>query len=248
MDPVSDQLRVKLELFEGPLDLLLHLIRTQHIDIAAIPIAKITRQYLETIRIMKELDLDIAGEYLVMASTLILIKSRMLLPPSSQGDNDESAEVMQAELVRRLKEYEVFKEAGQHLHHLEQERQLVCARPTDEIETDVHTEWVIEASLVDLLKSLRDILDRKQDLPHHVVRSKPVSVRSRMSAILKILSERGSVIFRDLFSECDSRQDIIGTFLAVLELMRLQAIRARQRKMFGDIRLVAYRPDEVAGT
>lgn len=247
MDPVSDQIRVKLELFEGPLDLLLHLIRTQHIDIAAIPIATITRQYLETIQIMKELDLDIAGEYLVMAATLILIKSRMLLPPSQQGDDEESADVMRDELVRRLKEYEVFKQAGQHLQTLETTRHQFHMRPVNADDTDIHTEWVIDASLVDLLKSLRHILDREQELPQHIVRTKPVSVRMKMTTILETLTRRGSMNFSDLFVECESRQEIIGTFLALLELMRLQAVKARQRRMFGEIRLVAYRPAEDAG-
>jgi len=240
MEPVSDQIRVKLELFEGPLDLLLHLIRTQHIDIAAIPIAAITSQYLETIQIMKKLDLDIAGEYLVMAATLILIKSRMLLPPSQQEDADETADEMREALIQRLKEYEVFKEAGQYLDQLEKDRRKFHIRPLREEDEDTRTEWVIDATFIDLLKSLGDVLNRRKDLPHHIVRPKPVSVRTKMTTILQILSEKGSMNFRDLFESCHSRQEIIGTFLAVLELMRLQAVRARQRKMFGEIRLVAF--------
>ncbi|MBN1297629.1 segregation/condensation protein A [bacterium] len=238
MESASDLVRVKLELFEGPLDLLLHLIRMQHIDIAAIPIAHITQQYLDTIRLMKELDLDIAGEYLVMAATLILIKSRMLLPPSSVLNEEESPESMKEELIRRLNEYQVFKEAGHHLEKLESDHSRFYPRPVGMTEEETHTQWVIDASLGDLLAALQDICRKHSDLPQHLVKPKPVSIRVRMAAIMQILVSRHTMVFRELFTDCSSRKDVIGTFLALLELIRLHQVTARQRTAFGDIRIV----------
>ena len=242
MNLIKEHIRVKLELFEGPLDLLLHLIKTQHIDIAAIPIARITEQYLETIELMKTLDLDIAGEYLVMAATLMLIKSRMLLPPTPGSDEEESAEDMREELVRRLKEYETFKQAGTHLELLEKERELVYTRDLDDSDEEPLTEWVIEASVVALINALGSIMDRHKEMPVHLVRPNPVSVRKKMSMILQRLNADGPLLFTELFNHCRFKQDVIGTFLAILELMKMQALQARQKSNFSEIRLVLTGP------
>lgn len=239
MELVRDQIRVKLELFEGPLDLLLHLIRTQHIDIAAIPIAHITEQYLKAIEMMQKLDLDIAGEYLVMAATLMLIKSRMLLPPAPGSQEDESAEDLREELIRRLQEYETYKQAGTHLEHAGQERSHLFSRSPDLREDIPDTEWVIEASVIDLLKALDGLMERNKELPEHLVRPNPVSVRQRMSQILMRLQETKSILFEELYMECRYRHEVIGLFLAVLELMKMHSVKVRQKQNFGEIRLFA---------
>jgi len=238
MNLLTEHIRVKLELFEGPLDLLLHLINTQHIDIASIPIAQITNQYLETIELMKELDLNVAGEYLVMAATLILIKSRLLLPPA-RNPEEESAEEMKEKLIQRLKKYELFKKAGNHLEKLEEDRKKYLSRPDSKENTKTVTNWVIEASVIDLFNAFKDVIERNKDRPVHLIKPNPVSIRKKMSEVIQKLNTSGMLLFTDLFADCRYRRDIIGIFLAILELVRLGAIRAGQRSVFSEIRLTA---------
>ncbi len=238
MNHSDDYIRVKLELFEGPLDLLLHLIRSQQIDISAVSITQITDQYLSTIELMKELDLDVAGEFLVMAATLILIKSRMLLPPSDSENDDLQDEDPRDELIRRLKEYELFKAASLRLEELESEQSLLHSRPQSLAEQITEKEFVIDASLFDLLNALKDIVQRRKEVIAHIVKPNPVSVRHKMSRILELIMERGVLLFSEVFDDSSTRQDVIATFLAVLELVRTQMIRARQKGMMTDIRLV----------
>lgn len=238
MNRSDDYIRVKLELFEGPLDLLLHLIRAQQIDISAISIARITDQYLETIELMKELDLDVAGDFLVMAATLILIKSRMLLPPSEDSTEEYDAENPRDELIRRLKQYEMFKEASMHLEQLESERRLLHSRPVCPDESAEIKDWIIDASLVDLFAALKDIIERRKEAIAHIVKPNPVSVRQKMTWILEKLRTHGTMLFSEVFDDLASRRDVIAAFLAILELVRTRIIRARQKCLMGDIRLV----------
>jgi segregation and condensation protein A len=243
MYPYSDSVRIKLELFEGPLDLLLHLIRGNQIDISAINISEITDQYLEAIELMKNLDLDIAGEYLVMAATLLLIKSRMLLPPKEGIIDESDDDDPRAVLIQRLREYELFKQASHKLEQFESSRSQLFSRP---ISNDHQTEkeWVIDVSIVDLLKALQDVIKKRKDTLPHVIRSSPVSVRQTMTEILERLKTRGPQLFSELFDDIATRQAIIAVFLAVLELVRIRAVRARQRVFMGPIRLVAARHGE----
>ncbi|MBN1879969.1 segregation/condensation protein A [bacterium] len=242
MNRIDDYIRIKLELFEGPLDLLLHLIRSQQIDISAISIARITDQYLETIELMKELDLDVAGDFLVMAATLILIKSRMLLPPSENTADNLEEEDPREELIRRLKQYELFKEASLKLEDMEQIRHRMYSRPSTPDEIQGGKDWIIDVSLVDLLTALKDIIIRRKDVIAHIVRPSPVSVREKMTRILELIRENGTLLFSEVFDDASSRQDVIATFLAILELVRTQLIRARQRCLMSDIRLVLCKP------
>lgn len=238
-----DSVRVKLDLFEGPLDLLLHLIRSNQIDISAVSLAHITDQYLDTIEFMKELDLDIAGEYLVTAATLLLIKSRTLLPPPDTTGEQDDADDPKEELIRRLKEYELFKKAGYHLGVFETGRSRQHARPEDDMQKP-ETEWIIDASLIDLLTAMKDIMERRKEVLLHVVKTSPVSVRQKMTWILDRLNRDGPVLLSGLFETVVSRQEMIAIFLAILELIRIQTIRARQKTFMGDIRLVLNRSGE----
>lgn len=237
-----DSVRVKLDLFEGPLDLLLHLIQNNHIDISAISLAKITDQYLETIQLMKELDLDIAGEYLVTAATLVLIKSRTLLPPAGFPAENDDINDSQEELIRRLKEYEIFKKAGNQLGVLEVDRSQQHPRPVSNDKEKPETEWIIDVSMIDLLTAIKDIMERRKEVLLHVVKTNPVSIRQKMTWILSQLHEDGPVLLSKLFDTVESRQEMIAIFLAILELVRIQSVRARQKTFLGDIRLVLNQP------
>ncbi len=234
----DETIRVSLDLFEGPLDLLLHLIQEQHIEIAAIPIASITAQYLEAVEIMQEMNLDIAGEYLVMAASLILIKSRWLLPPSGDSaDEMENGQDPREELIERLKHYQLFREAGQFLGDLNEEQRDKYRRIPREGEQETQKDWVVNATVVDLLRALQEVFDRIADDPVHIVSPNPISVREKMTDLMKLLESEGSVLISRLFKTCSSKQEAIAMFLAVLELTRMQVIQARQRKLYGDIRV-----------
>jgi segregation and condensation protein A len=227
-----DGYSVKLSVFEGPLDLLLHLIRQNEVDITDIPIARIAEQYLDTIEFMQEFDLDIAAEYLVMAATLALIKSRMLLPDESQEDEDGIDP--RAELVQRLLEYQRFKEAAETLS----KRRLLgrdvfsVLGPGPERTPDAERE--IEVGLFELVAAFRDVLDNAQatDLKHEV-ETEHVTVRDRMMVVMDLLEANESIEFMRIFESPDgecrpSRPVLVATFLAVLELARLSALRIYQ--------------------
>jgi segregation and condensation protein A len=234
----TESVRVSLDLFEGPLDLLLHLIQVQQIDISEISISEITADYLKTLEMMREMDLDIAGEYLVMAATLILIKSRLLLPPAPFDDSDGlDTEDPRETLVERLKQYQTYREAGRHLQSMNeiQRQHLPCGTASDDDEQ--HTEWIIDATLVDLLKALKDIIRKHGDESPHLVVPNPISVREKMIHLVGRLTTEPSILLSELFHHAGSKQEVIVIFLAVLELVRIRTIQARQRKIFGDIRL-----------
>ncbi|MFN3739181.1 MAG: segregation and condensation protein A [Thermodesulfovibrionales bacterium] len=223
---------VKIPVFEGPLDLLLHLIKENKIDIYDIPIALITRQYLEYLEMMRELNLDIASEFLVMAATLIYIKSRMLLP------KDESGEVMEEdprlELVQRLIEYQAMKEAALGLKEREEEWSGVVSRPSMGLEDEPEELLLFDVNIFDLLTAFKKLLDR---LPPETIQitAETLTVKDRISHILNILEQRESVSFDDLFEGLKTRDSLIVTFLAVLELLKLGLIRAYQERAFSMI-------------
>lgn len=224
---------VKLDIFEGPLDLLLFLIKRDKIDIYDIPIAHITKQYLEYIDLMKDLNLEIAGEFIVMAATLMRIKVRMLLPKTQDEEEEEDP---REELVAALLEYRKFKEAAQVLREKETEQSRWFPRkdfsflhklPEDEI--------LVEASLHDLILAFKKIIDTQPKETFHTIDYPRVTVEERIEYILNRLGQKDGVVFTELFSDAPIRLVMVVTFVAILELIRLQKIYIRQTKHFSDI-------------
>ncbi len=210
-------LEVFLEAFEGPLDLLLYLIRRQNLDVLDIPIADITRQYMEYIHLMKELDLELAGEYLLMAAMLAEIKSRMLLPRSGEGEQEE--EDPRAELVRRLQEYERFKRAAEDIDRLPR-----LERDIHQAEAELTHRQVVrilpEIALQEMLVAFKDVVQRATMFAHLHVRRETLSVRQRMSDVLAMLEGPTLVEFVRLFKPEEGRMGVTVTFAALLELLR----------------------------
>ena len=229
---MEDIIKIKIPAFEGPFDLLLHLIRENKIDIYDIPISLITSQYLEYIEIMKELNLEIAGDFLVMAATLIQIKSRMLLPPDEETPSEEQ-EDPRRELVERLLEYQRYKEAAVDFRTKEDEWLKVFRREplSDEEEGEL---YLFDLSLFDLLDAFRKILEKA---PPEIVSitKETLTVKNRMSMIMEIIEEHETLRIEDLFREGITRIYLIVTFVALLELIRLGLARAYQEKEFGNI-------------
>lgn len=228
--------QVRIENFEGPLDLLLHLIKKHEINICDIPIAMIAQQYLEYIEAMKELNLTVAGEFLVMAATLLQIKSKLLLPVDETADDEEDGPDPREELVRRLLEYKTYKEAARRLDGQEKMWREIFSRvqgPTAPLETD---ETLLEnVSLFDLVDALKGILDRNPGKQLIEIMPDHLTVRERMNVILEMLEGKDSVSFVDLFDQSCHRLVVIVTFLAMLELIRLRVARVFQAETFGPI-------------
>jgi segregation and condensation protein A len=235
-----DAFPIKLQNFEGPLDLLLHLIKKNEINIHDIPIALVTAQYLDAIGLMQELNLDIAGEFIVMAATLIHIKSKMLLPrPETaagvEGDDEDPRDA----LVRRLMEHQKFKAAAELLHEREQVRSAQWQRP-DERVADIAGEEVepeIEVDLFSLLTAFQAVVDRAKHRPKVFLPTEEIPVETRIEQLLARLSETEACGFADLFADVDDRAGLILTFLALLEMIRLKLIRVFQSGSFGPIRV-----------
>lgn len=228
---------IRLDGFEGPLDLLLHLIRKNEIDIFNIPIVLITEQYMEYLRMMKTLNLDIAGEYLLMASTLLHIKSKMLLPQREEGEEEDQEEDPRAELVRRLLEYQKYKMAAEELiaRPMLDRDVFVRLNPQEPEETQ---EERIEVTLFDLLEAFRKMLSRAREEPAHEIVLDRITVEERIQEILSLLrEEKKSIAFHLLFPEGASRRMIIVTFLAILELVKMRWIRVFQIAPFETIRI-----------
>lgn len=229
---MDDIINIKIPVFEGPFDLLLHLIRENKIDIYDIPISLITGQYLAYLEIMKELNLEIAGDFLVMAATLIQIKSRMLLPPDEEVSAEEQ-EDPRRELVQRLLEYQKFKDAAIEFRTREDEWLKVFHREplSDEEEGEL---YLFDLSLFDLLDAFKKILDKAPPEIVSITRE-TLTVKDRMSTIMEIMEAQETVRFEDLFKEGITRIYLIITFVALLELIRLGLVRAYQEKHFGNI-------------
>ena len=238
----EDAPRIRLPEFEGPLDLLLYLIKKNEVDIHDIPIAPITRQYMEYLDLMKELNLDVAGEFMVMAATLIHIKSKMLVPvdpTEAQGDDEE--EDPRDALVQRLLEFQRYKEAAGILHQQAQIRAATWTRPDAALPAfDDAGEEMIEAGLYDLIGAFKELLERRKTLLAHEVEHEGKSVEERMEELLDMLREGQSLEFLELFASEETKAGMILTFLSLLELIRLKRIKVYQRSLFGPIRV--FRP------
>ena len=226
--------QIKLEMFEGPLDLLLHLTREHQIDILDIPIATITEEYLRYLALMQELDLDVAGEFLLMAATLIHIKSKMLLPPEEGAEGEQvEEEDPRAELVDRLLAYKKFKEAAQTLGLLEAEQAQLHRRGAPTIELTV--EGPLTVSLLELVRAFRDVL-RRADVPSPLeITPEELNVGQRIVLLLDRLASESPLEFSRLFEGTGRRTEIIVTFLALLELLRRRLATARQAEPLGPI-------------
>jgi segregation and condensation protein A len=226
----------RLEGFEGPLDLLLHLIQKNELDIFNIPIALITEQYLEYLQLIKVLNLDVAGEYLLMASTLLHIKSKMLLPKSLEGEEEE--EDPRAELVRRLLEYQRYKQAAGELEKRPMLDRDVFIRLMPAEPEEVTEEERIEVNLFELLEAFRQVLERVRLETVHEVILEPLSVEDKIQEILALLArENRSMAFHRLFPEQVSRRVVVITLLAILELVKMKRIRIFQLAAFETIRV-----------
>lgn len=229
---------IKLPVFEGPLDLLLHLIREHKLDIYDIPISEVTDQYLRYLSLMEQLDLNIAGEFFVMAATLLEIKSRMLLPKPPPDEESEEGVDPRAELVERLLEYERFKNAAEKFRELEDERRKVFWRITDELQGYDAPVIPLNLEAMDLLLALQQMLQEVGEGEQEVtsVERQKITIRMKMSEIWRrVRSSPEGVGFRDLFSGPRTRIEIVVTFLALLELLRLGRIKVKQQKALGEI-------------
>ena len=228
-----------LDIFEGPLDLLLHLIKEQKMDIYDIRIAEITKQYLSYLDLLSELNLEMVGEYLVMAAELAKIKSKTLLPiPETEEDVLTAAgEDPRAELMRRLLEYQRYKEAAFELRQKEYDQQQLFSRTGEVVLENSEEELLIEANVFDLLTAFQKVLKEKSFKKNYEIKVTTLSVSDRISGILEILNASESVTFDSLFTSLNTKQEVIVTFLAILELMRMQLIRSQQVRQFDVIRI-----------
>jgi segregation and condensation protein A len=227
--------RVRLEIFEGPLDLLLYLIQVNEIDIYDIPIAKITEEYLECLARMQELDLEVAGEFLVLAATLIHIKSKMLLPREEMGEEEAPQDDPRRELVERLLEYKRFKEAAATFEQLESRQQLLYSRPDEP--GDPVPEGPLEVSLSELLRAFAAVMLRAPITETREITPEAINVGERMVALLDRLKIESPIPFAALFEGTATRTLLIVTFLALLELLRRRLVRTRQTGPNGEITL-----------
>ena len=230
----DNEYRVDLAVFHGPLDLLLYLLRKEEVDIYDIPVSRITQQYLQYLEMMQTLNLEIAGEYILMAATLIRIKSRMLLP---RGENDPEEMDPREELVMALIEYRKYKEVGDELRTraLEEERNYVPPSPVGKIEGRVDYEPA--TTLFDLLSAFQDVVKKRPDDVVHEVTWEEISIEDRMSAVMLILRNVEFATFPDLFADIPRKIIAIVTFIAILELCRSRRIAIHQSAPFAELRV-----------
>lgn len=243
--PSTESLLIHLHDFEGPLDLLLYLIQRDELDIYNIPIAQITRQYLEYIELLDVFDLDNAGEFLVMASTLMRIKARLLLPVTRPGEEDEDDIDPRDELVRRLLEYKKYKEAAQDLSRKETERAEYFGRGgAFPFLSEAEEEPVeLSLSLFDLLGAVRNVLQEMRGEASHHVYTDVYTVEGQETHILEELATTGRLRFEELFRGMKVKMEVVVTFVAILDLLKAGRIRADQSKVYGEIWLEAREPD-----
>ena len=237
-----DQYRVKLEMFEGPLDLLLFLIRKEDVSIYDIPIARITEQYLEYVRAMQELDIGVAGEFLLMAATLIHIKSQMLLP--RDPDAPDETEDPRAELVYQLLEHQKFKGAASVLHQRAQMEAAAFTRAS--METDQNNPEVA-ATVFQLFEVFREVLTRRQAITEIEIARDEMTMAEKVVEIKSLLAGGEEVRVREMFERAASRREMVLIFLAILELVKELAVRLRQSKTFGEIVLTKRGEEVVSG-
>ncbi|HEX6464358.1 MAG TPA: segregation/condensation protein A [Vicinamibacterales bacterium] len=229
---------VRLQNFEGPLDLLLHLIKKNEVNIYDIPIALITAQYIEYIDLMQDLNLDVAGEFLVMAATLIHVKSRMLLPRPDPTQEDPEEDPREA-LIRRLLEHQKFKAAAELLHERETLRSAQWTRPDGPIAeiAGEPPEPEIEVDLFSLISAFRAVVERAKARPKVYLPSEQIPIEDRIEQLMERLSETEACGFEELFADIQTRAGLVVTFLAILEMIRLKLIRVFQSGVFGPIRI-----------
>ena len=231
--------KVQLPVFEGPLDLLLYLIKKEELNIYDIPISKVTDQYLEYLEVMKLLDLDIAGEFILMAATLMHIKSKMLLPIDHTEEVTEEMADPRDELVKKLLEYKKFKEAAGHLNEMKHKQRDIFTRIPGAEKTIIKDEkGYFETSLFDLITAFTKVLKEVPKSKFHQVASDEFTVSGKIHEVLHILVEKHKILFKDLFKNAKNREEVIATFLALLELVKLKEIVVTQSEHFGEIELV----------
>lgn len=233
--------RVQAGTFEGPLDLLLHLVRINEVDLTDIPIVEITRQYDAYLELMRELNLEIAGEYLVMAATLMHIKSRLLLPPDPEALEEGPAVDPRAELAQQLLDYQRFKQAAENLQAIDSRRGLIWTREQG-VPTEFAGEEVLVVDLFDLLGAFRKLLARLGEQERGELRREQVSVAEKIAWLTDLLEQRGSIDLLEALTALPTRLDCIAAFLALLEMIRLRLVLAFQPRRGGEIR-VARHPD-----
>ena len=234
--------KVKLEVFEGPLDLLLYLIKKEEGDIYDIPIERITNQYMEYLTLMQMLNLEVAGEFLVMAATLMYIKSRMLLPADQQVTDTETEEGEDPrwELIRQLVEYKKFKDAGLQLGQREEQQANIFSRGSPDAGTEVDKDIPLaEVSIFDLINAFNEVLKKasaREDFREII--EERFTVSDKIEEILYTLRDRSEMIFSELFATASSRAEVVVTFLALLELIRLKRLKVVQVEAFGEIQVL----------
>jgi segregation and condensation protein A len=229
--------KINIPMYEGPLDLLLDLIKKQEMSIHDIQIAQITSQYLEYLHQLEKMDVDVSAEFIYMAATLIYIKSKMLLPPDPMADPEDPTGDPRTELVQRLVEHEKFKNAAQLLYQKQQIEENVWSKPDKSLYNDEGTEQDLVVSLVDLVKVFQQVLDRRKEVSRIELRHEQFTV-AQMVAQLRaqiLASDTNSVNLVQFFEACPSRHAMIVAFLAVLEMVKLQAVALAQETQFGDI-------------
>jgi segregation and condensation protein A len=237
-----DALEVFLEAFEGPLDLLLYLIKRQNLDILDIPIAEITRQYMDYVELMKELRLELAGEYLVMAAMLAEIKSRMLLPRPPSEEEDEGDP--RAELIRRLQEYERYKQAAEDVDALPR-----MERDTYKVSAELVDRKVVRlpprVDMRDIMAAFNDVMRRAETFAHHHVQMEALSVRERMSHVLASVRKDNFTEFSKLFDVTEGRSGVVVTLLAILELLKQSLLELVQNEPYGPIHVKSAEQSEM---
>ncbi len=246
MDTVdaAAELKFSLDVFEGPLDLLLYLLKRDELDIFDIPIEHITNQYIDYLNVMKMLDLNIAGEFIVMAATLMMIKSRMLLPEDERPDMEEEEDDPRWELVRQLIEYKKFKEAASRLSFLEQRRANMFERAESEWAAESES-WgldLADISIFELIDAFNQTLKRARSADFTEIQPETITVADKIDSILKTLRNFREYRFANLFPASADRHEVVCTFLALLELIRLRQIRVAQEKDFAEIVIAMREP------
>jgi segregation and condensation protein A len=248
--PMSEY-KVQFEVFEGPLDLLLYLVKKEEVDIYEVNLTRIAAQFIEYLELMRELDLDVAGEFLVMAATLMWIKSRELLPVDQQvqTEGEEDEDDPRWELIRQLVEYKKFKDAAADLQGRELEQERVYPRLPGRIELEPAQPFRPEVSLFDLLAAVNQLLQRHQERqgPREIFEDR-WTVSEKIEQLRKLIGERAQVRFSELFAEATSRSEVVVTFLAMLELIRLRVLSARQSSAFSEIEICRTEPQKAVET
>jgi segregation and condensation protein A len=229
--------KINIPLYEGPLDLLLDLIKKQEMNIHDIQIAKITSQYLDYLHKLEELNVDVSADFIYMAATLIYIKSKMLLPPDPLGSPEEQAADPRADLVQRLVEHEKFKNAAQLLYQKQQVEENVWSKPDKSLYQDEGTEGDLVVSLVDLVRVFQQVLERRKEVSRIELQHEQFTVAQMMAQLRAqiLASDDNTVSLIRFFEACPSRHAMIVAFLAVLEMVKMQAIAMIQEKQFGEI-------------